>query len=188
MSANDATVTGGTMERIRKGLGALAAEELANCDGIATLRCGIESAREVLQALRATCGFELCTMVTAVDHAETDCAPDQRIDMIWQLQSVEHMDRVRLHSWLPGEESWSAPSVMDLWPSAAYNERECYDMFGVGFEGHEGLKRILMPEAYDHFPLLKEFPHSGIEPDRLYKAWDRSRRLPAPSAREEGPA
>ena len=49
-------------------------------------------------------------------------------------------------------------------------------MFGVRFEGHENLKRLLMPEGYGHFPLRKEFPHQGIEPDRLYRDWERGRR------------
>jgi NADH-quinone oxidoreductase subunit C len=54
-------------------------------------------------------------------------------------------------------------------------ERECFDMFGVVFEGHPALKRLLMPEDYDHFPLRKDFPHYGIEPDRLYREWERAR-------------
>jgi NADH:ubiquinone oxidoreductase subunit C len=49
-------------------------------------------------------------------------------------------------------------------------------MFGIVFTGHAGLKRLLMPEEYDHFPLRKDFPHHGIEPDRLYREWDRKRR------------
>jgi NADH-quinone oxidoreductase subunit C/D len=54
-------------------------------------------------------------------------------------------------------------------------ERECWDMFGIRFDGHENLRRLLMPEAYGHHPLRKEFPHQGIEPDRLYREWERER-------------
>jgi NADH:ubiquinone oxidoreductase subunit C len=54
-------------------------------------------------------------------------------------------------------------------------ERECWDMFGIQFDGHENLRRLLMPEAYGHHPLRKEFPHQGIEPDRLYREWNRER-------------
>jgi len=64
----------------------------------------------------------------------------------------------------------------DLWPGAGFSERECYDMFGVRFEGHPDLRRLLMPEGYGHHPLRKDFPHEGIEPDRLYREWDRERR------------
>ena len=68
------------------------------------------------------------------------------------------------------------PTCTDLFPGAAFMERECYDMFGVRFEGHAHLRRLLMPEAYGHHPLRKDFPHQGIEPDRLYREWDRERR------------
>ena len=69
------------------------------------------------------------------------------------------------------------PTCIDLWPGAAFSERECWDMFGIRFEGHvPNLERLLMPEPYEHFPLRKDFPHQGIEPDRLYREWDRARR------------
>jgi NADH-quinone oxidoreductase subunit C len=64
----------------------------------------------------------------------------------------------------------------DLWRGAMFMERECWDMFGVRFEGHPDPRRLLMPEDYGHHPLRKEFPHHGIEPDRLYREWDRARR------------
>ena len=56
-----------------------------------------------------------------------------------------------------------APSVAALWPGANWHERECYDMFGIRFEGHPDLRRILMWEGYPYFPLRKEFPLAGIE-------------------------
>jgi NADH:ubiquinone oxidoreductase subunit C len=59
-------------------------------------------------------------------------------------------------------------------------------MFGVLFDGHAGLKRLLMPEGYEHFPLRKDFPHQGIEPDRLYRAWDRERRARCAADKESG--
>jgi NADH-quinone oxidoreductase subunit C len=50
------------------------------------------------------------------------------------------------------------PSVVPLWPGAGWLERECYDMFGVVFDGHPDLRRILMPEDFDEWPLRKDFP------------------------------
>jgi NADH:ubiquinone oxidoreductase subunit C len=74
------------------------------------------------------------------------------------------------------------PSCIDLWPGAAYMERECFDLFGIVFEGHPGLKRLMMPDEYGYHPLRKDFPHQGIEPDRLYREWDRQRRKGTPFA------
>jgi len=73
-------------------------------------------------------------------------------------------------------------SCTALWPGASYMERECYDMFGIRFEDHPDLKRLLMPDGYGHHPLRKDFPHKGIQPDRLYREWDRERRLAAETA------
>ncbi len=170
-----------TLERLRAGLEGLAVREVEARDGMPTLAIEPADALPVMTALRNACGFEILTLVTALDHDPDPPAP--RFEMTWQLQSVQHGDRVRVHATLAGrgEGADDAPrvaSVVSLWPGAAYGERECFDMFGVLFEGHENLKRILMPEAYDHHPLRKDFPHAGIEPDRLYKAWDRERRAP----------
>ncbi len=178
------TVDSPTADRVRGGLGEISFEEIESRDEMLSLRAELECVSALMQGLRELCDFEVCTLVTAVDHDSAPPAP--RFEMIWQLQSVTHSDRVRVHAFLDGhgvgDEAPKAPSVTAIWPGAAYCERECHDMFGVLFEGHEGLKRILLPEAYEHFPLRKDFPHQGIEPDRLYKEWDRTRRQPTGEA------
>jgi NADH-quinone oxidoreductase subunit C len=88
---------------------------------------------------------------------------------------VRHGDRVRVRTALQ-EGDARLPSCVDLWPGAAFAERECYDLFGIRFDGHPGLRRLMMPDDYGHHPLRKDFPHEGIEPDRLYRAWDAKRR------------
>ena len=94
--------------------------------------------------------------------------------MVHQLFSLAHNDRLRLVTAVDLDQR--VPSAVALWPGAAYMERECYDMFGLVFDGHPGLKRLLMPEEYGWHPLRKDFPHQGIEPDRIYREWDRKRR------------
>lgn len=177
-----------TRARLADVLSGLQQQEEESRDGMLTLRAPVDGARALLEALKARGGFELCTIVTAVDHDEAPKPRPQdtggaRFEVVWQLQSIQNNDRVRVKAWLggeePGEEGFSAPTIADLWPGAGYFERECFDMFGVGFDGHDGLRRLLMPEAYEYHPLRKEFPHGGIEPDRLYKAWDKERRQPS---------
>lgn len=139
-------------------------------DGMPTLKVASKRLTEVLQVLKTDCGFETMTLITAVDHS-----PKQpRFEMIYQLLSIQHNERLRLRCPLEGDQP-SAPSCTTLWPGATYMERECWDMFGIRFDGHENLRRLLMPEGFGHHPLRKEFPHQGIEPDRLYREWERAR-------------
>jgi NADH-quinone oxidoreductase subunit C len=135
----------------------------------------------VLERLRAGAGFEQCTLITAVDKLPRE----PRFEVVYQFLSFTHSDRVRVRARL-GESDAVLPTCIDLWPGAAFSERECWEMFGIRFEGHDPLGRLLMPEAYEHFPLRKDFPHQGIEPDRLYREWDRARR--AASRAAGGPA
>ncbi len=165
-----------TIDRITAALEGVNHRVLASRDGTACVGIEAADAREALQRLRDRAGFDSNTFVTAVDHFPAE----PRYRMCWQFLSVQHNDRMRVEAWLGGE-SPRVATCTHLWPGAAYSERECFDMFGIVFEGHAGLKRLLMPEDYDHFPLRKDFPHQGIEPDRLYREWDRRRRERAPA-------
>jgi NADH-quinone oxidoreductase subunit C len=168
-----------TIERIQAALPSVVLESTKAADGTPTIRVSLGDVRKVIVALRDQCGFETNTFVTAVDHYPRE----PRFEMAWQFLSYEHNERVRIHARVDGADP-SVPSIVDLFPGAGYSERECYDMFGIRFEGHTGLKRLLMPEDYDHFPLRKDFPHQGIEPDRLYREWDRRRRERSPISEE----
>lgn len=168
-----------TIERIQSALSGLSVHALPARDGTPTIEVPLSEAKEALRRLRDAAGFETSTFVTAIDHHPKE----PRFEMSWQLLSYRHNDRVRVHARVPGENP-RVPTITDLFPGAAYGERECYDMFGIVFEGHTGLKRLLMPLDYDHFPLRKDFPHQGIEPDRLYREWDRRRRERSPLEEE----
>lgn len=90
-----------------------------------------------------------------------DYYPEEpRLGVVYELLDMEHVDRisvkVRVHTDAP-----RMPSVVELFPTADYQEREVYDMFGVEFEGHPDLRRILMPEDYEGFPQRRDFPVGG---------------------------
>jgi NADH-quinone oxidoreductase subunit C len=137
-----------------------------------------ERLHEALERLRDRAGFETCTFVTAVDFHPRE----PRFQVTHQLLSLAHNDRVRVHTLVRGDDA-RVPTCSDLWPGANWMERECFDLFGIRFDGHPDLRRLLMPKGYEHHPLRKEFPHAGIEPDKLYRKWDRERRTDGSAAR-----
>ena len=139
-------------------------------DGMPCFEVGVAAVADFMTRLAERCGFETVIFVTAIDHAPRT----PRFEVNYQLLSIEHGDRVRVVVPLD-EADASVPSITGLWVGASFFERECYDMFGITFEGHPDLRRLLMPDAYEHYPLRKDFPHQGIEPDRLYREWERAR-------------
>jgi NADH-quinone oxidoreductase subunit C len=90
-----------------------------------------------------------------------DYLPDEpRLGVHYQLLSMERVDRLNVRTRLGAEEP-RLPTVVDLYPTADYQEREVYDMFGVVFDGHPDMRRILMPEDYEGFPQRRDFPMGG---------------------------
>jgi NADH-quinone oxidoreductase subunit C len=98
--------------------------------------------------------------ITAIDHG-VEAQP--RFEIIYHLFNPERHEYLRVASFCLPSNTPSAPSATDLWPAANWHERECYDLFGIEFEGHPDLRRILMWEGYPYHPLRKDFPLSGIE-------------------------
>ena len=96
--------------------------------------------------------FDFLIDVTAV-HWPDD---EQPIEVVYHLHSYPRNDRLRLKV-RTGDEG-PVPTLCGLWEAADWNERETFDMFGIRFEGHPDLRRILMPEDYTDYPLRKEFP------------------------------
>jgi NADH-quinone oxidoreductase subunit C len=115
--------------------------------------------------------FDQLTYVTATD--ERPQSP--RFRVVYFLYSFAHRFRLRVETRVPESEEPILRSVVPLWSGANWQERELYDMFGIRLAGHPDLRRILMPEGYGYFPMRKDFPIEGIQPDRLYREWERSR-------------
>ena len=162
-----------TTVRIQAALVGLEFELLEPRDGTPCVAVEAAVLHAVLERLRDEAGFETVTFVTAVDRLGPQPL-EPRFEVFHQLLSLAHADRVRVRTAVTSE-SPMVPTCTDLWPGASFMERECFDMFGVVFEGHPDLRRLLMPEGYGHHPLRKDFPHQGIEPDRLYREWDAKR-------------
>ena len=114
----------------------------------------------VLQHLRDESAFDMLVDLTAIDWAE---GVSPRFTMVYHLFSTTRHDYLRVAANCADDAAPTAPSVVSLWPGANWHERECFDMFGITFEGHPDLRRILMWDGYPHHPLRKEFPLAGIE-------------------------
>jgi NADH-quinone oxidoreductase subunit C len=111
--------------------------------------------RATLAALRAK-GFTFLASVHGVDYL-----PDEpRLGVHYELLDMKSLDRITVKLRVTTAEP-SVPSVTADWPTADHQEREVFDMFGVVFEGHHDLRRILMPEDYEGFPQRRDFPIGG---------------------------
>ena len=114
--------------------------------------------REASALLRddANCPFNLLSDVTAVDWYPAE----PRFEVIYHLFSIRNKERVRLKVRLNSDMT-AVDSVTSVWPAANYFEREVFDLFGVRFNGHPYLRRIMMPEDWEGHPLRKDYPVEG---------------------------
>lgn len=112
-----------------------------------------ESLIQVSEFLKSEEGgaYALLTDETAVDYPKRE----RRFEIIYHLYSFKRNDRLRLK--VPAAEGEKVPSVSGVWPAANWLEREVFDMFGVLYEGHPDLKRILLPEDWKGHPLRKDY-------------------------------
>ena len=108
---------------------------------------------EVLTHLRDAQHFDMLTDETCVDYLPKE----PRFAILYQLYSTTRNIRVRVKVML-GEFDRSIPSAAGVWKAADWLEREIYDLFGINFEGHPDLRRIMMPPGWEGHPLLKENP------------------------------
>ena len=133
-------------------------------------------AADALQVLRDELGYDTLNDLTAVDYLETDAKHlkkfpyEPRLEVVYRLSSLASRARLTVKTTLPRPDvnadppqTWDdvpeprVPTVSHLYPAANWHERECYDLFGVVFEGHPKLHRILCPDDWEGHPLRKDY-------------------------------
>jgi NADH-quinone oxidoreductase subunit C len=114
--------------------------------------------RQVCTLLRDNpdCPFNFLADITCVDWFPAE----PRFEVVYHLLSIPKKERVRLKVRL-GADSPSVASITSVWPSANFPEREVFDLFGIRFDGHPYLRRIMMPEDWEGHPLRKDYPVEG---------------------------
>jgi NADH-quinone oxidoreductase subunit C len=108
-------------------------------------------AHEVLRILRNEYDFEYCVDVTAVHYPERE----KQFDLVWILYCFSRNERLRVKTMVGDGETF--PTTVDIWVTTNWLEREVYDMFGIRFDGHPDMKRILLPEDWKGYPLRKDY-------------------------------
>jgi len=116
-------------------------------------------AYDLLAALRDTFDFDLLVDVTCVDYLNIREATD-RFRLVYLLANTTTAARITVRVPL-NEPDLSIRSIVPLWEGANWLEREVWDMFGIRFEGHPDLRRILMPDEFEAHPLRKDYPLQG---------------------------
>lgn len=119
--------------------------------GEVTLEVRKEKLKETLSFLKQA-GYEVLMDLTAVDYL----VPVVRTKVLYWLHNPTNFERIRIILFVSRQEP--LPSVIDIWEGANWYERELFDMFGIYFEGHIDLKRILMPDDWKGHPMLRDYP------------------------------
>ncbi len=122
-----------------------------------TVRVRADRIVDVCRFLKEAQGFNYLADLGGIDRF-TD---EGRFEVFYNLVAIERRKRIRLKVRLE-EDHPVVPSVTSVYRAANWNERECYDMFGIRFERHPDLRRMYMPEDFEYHPLRKEFPLLGI--------------------------
>ena len=115
--------------------------------------------------------FDAMMCITGIDEG----VESENLAVIYNLHSMKHNHKLEIYVSMPKSDP-KVPSVEQIWRVADWFEREVYDMFGIEFEGHRDLRRILLPSDWDGFPLRKdyEFPESwhGIVINKMKEGWE----------------
>ena len=119
-----------------------------------------DSLIEIMTFCKNDLGFDYLVDLTAVDNLGTN----PRYEVVYELYSYSDSCHLRIKAGVDESER-EVSSVVGLWPTANWHEREAFDMIGVTFSGHPDMRRILMWEGYPYYPLRKDFPLAGKTSD-----------------------
>jgi NADH-quinone oxidoreductase subunit C len=114
---------------------------------------------DALEFLHDDRNFDFLTDITCVDYLAYRDA-EHRFGLVYLVANIETNERLTVRCFLD-EPNLSVPTVVQVWGGANWFEREVYDMFGIEFEGHPDLRRILLPDEFTAFPLRKDYPLQG---------------------------
>jgi len=115
-----------------------------------------EKIAEVCGFAKTKLGFNYLVDISSIDNY----GEDPRWTLVYELRNLTNNAELRIKSDVSEEKS-ELPTVLGVWATANWHEREIYDMMGIRFRGHPDLRRILMWEGYPYFPLRKDFPLAG---------------------------
>ena len=115
---------------------------------------------DVCQFAKRSLGFDYLVDICSVDNY----GEDPRWTVVYHLRAIGNGDEIRIKTDVSEEKS-ELPSVLPIWRTANWHEREVYDLMGIRFSGHPDLRRILMWEGYPYHPLRKDFPLAGKPTD-----------------------
>jgi NADH-quinone oxidoreductase subunit C len=128
--------------------------------------------RDALSSLKGE-GYRLLVFLTCVDHlVDVSRQWPGRYEIVYQLRNMDKLDQIRVRTFIDGDPP-RIDSVHDLFPPANWDERETYDMFGVAFNNHPELTRILMPDDWVGHPLRRDYPVGGevVEFSEEHETW-----------------
>ena len=145
-------------QRVRSSVGDEAVTGTSYFRGRATLEVAPQTVHDVLAYLQREDEEPWEGLMSL--HACDYLPEEPRFGIHYELLSMERTDRLNVKTRV-GTDDPTIPTVVDLFPTADYQEREVFDMFGVVFDGHPDMRRILMPEDYVGFPQRRDFPMGG---------------------------
>src|SRR5262245_35888917 len=155
------------IQELQQTFGESAVTPQATRDDIPTVWAARDRAPDLLRHLKGGVDrpYRMLYDLTAIDERtrrHRQGQPDSDFTVVYHLLSYERNEDIRIKVAL-GESALSLPSIVDIWPAANWYEREAWDMFGINFEGHPHLRRILMPPTWEGHPLRKDHPARATE-------------------------